>query len=52
MKLGRVGLGFQPDPSCCQVQETQEPLLVFVVAGGHAAPLFEPADAPFHGLAR
>ena len=25
---------------------------VFVIAGGHAAPLFEPADAPFNGVAR
>ena len=25
---------------------------VFVIAGGHAAPLFEPADAPFDGVAR
>ena len=25
---------------------------VFVVAGGHAVPWFEPADAPFYGLAR
>ena len=25
---------------------------VFVIAGGYAAPVFEPADAPFHGVAR
>ena len=50
--LGRVGLGFQPEPSRHQVQKTQEPLRVFVVASGHAAPLFESADAPFHGLTR
>ena len=25
---------------------------IFVIAGGHAAPLFEPADAPFDGVAR
>ena len=48
--LGRVGLGLQPDPSCRQVQKTQESLRVFVVAGGRTVPWFEPADAPFHGI--
>ena len=50
--LGRVGLGFQPKPSRRQVQKTQAPLRVFVVASGHAAPWFEFVEAPFHGLAR
>ena len=34
--LGRVGLGFQPEPSRCPVPKTQEPLRVFVVADGLA----------------
>ena len=36
--LGRVEVGFQPDPGLCQVQKTQETMGVFVVAGGHAPP--------------
>ena len=52
MFLGRVGLGFQPEPSRRQVPKTQAPLRVLVVAGGHAAPWFEAAEAPCHGLAR
>ena len=27
-------------------------MYVFIVASGHAPPPFEPADAPFHGVAR
>ena len=50
--LGPVGVGFQPDPSCRQVQKTQELMRVFVIASGHAPPPLEPADAPFHGVAR
>ena len=42
----------QPDLGPCQVQKTQEPLRVWVIAGGYAAPAFEPADAPFNGVAR
>ena len=37
-------LGFQPEPSRRPVPKTQAPLRVFVVAGGHAAPWFEPAE--------
>ena len=51
-RLGRVGLGLQPEPSRRQVPKTQAPLRVLVVAGGHAAPWFEAAEAPCHGLAR
>ena len=52
IQLGRVELGFQPDPSPCQVQKTQATMRVFVVAGGHAAPPLEPAEALFHSVAR
>ena len=51
-RLGRVEVGFQTDPGSCQVQQTQEMMGVFVVAGGHATPPLEPAKAPFHGIAR
>ena len=50
--LSRVEVGFQPDPGPGQVQKTQETMGVFVIAGGHTAPLFEPAEAPFDGVTR
>ena len=46
-QLGRVGLGFQPEPSRRQIPKTQAPLRVWVVAGGHAAPWLKPPEAPF-----
>ena len=51
-RSGRVEVEFQPDPGPGQVQKTQETMGVFVVAGGHAPPLLEPAEALFHGIAR
>ena len=50
--LGSVDLFLHPDPGPGQVQKTQETMCIFVVAGSHAAPVLEPADAPFHGVAR
>ena len=38
----------QPDPGSCQVQKTQEPSRVFIIA----APAFEPAEIPCYGVAR
>ena len=51
-RLGRVEVGWPPDPSSCQVQKTQAPSRVWVIAGGHAAPALEPDKAPCHGVAR
>ena len=50
--LGSVDVGFQPDPGPGQIQKAQVMMCVLVVAGGHAPPVLEPADTPFHGVAR
>ena len=50
--LGRVDVGFQPDPGPGQVQKTPAKMGVFVIAGGRAPPPLEPAESPFDGIAR
>ena len=49
---GCVGVGLQPAPSRRQVRKTRAPRRVWAVAGSHAAPVFELAEAPCPGVAR